>query len=145
MNAQMLILINSWIVMQSCNVHEERHIDHAGVPTSDASANASAFAFLSQSLFFSECAGCHNTGRAAAGINLTSYRTIMSARLPSGVPLLNPGDASASALVQILDAGRMPPRKHIDKVLITAVRCWIDAQAPQNGAAECVPEQRSRP
>lgn len=75
------------------------------------------------------CAGCHGGNNPEAGLDLSSYESIMAGS-PDG-PVLIPGDPDASLIIQ----RQSQPEPHFGQVLpdeLEALREWIAAGALEN-------------
>ena len=105
-----------------------------------------AFQYLGNNLFKQRCVACHNSGRSAAGIDLSSHRSLMAARNRSGAAAVVAGNAAGSLVVQVIESGIMPPSgADVDPKVVAILKCWIDQGAPADGAFNCLPENASRP
>lgn len=124
--------------LSGCNFSDTRQDDDPGSPSprsGDGSATpgsgtgVDAYQKLQADLFNTTCAKCHNPGRSAAGVDLTTYAVVKQ--------------NAAQALAEI-EAGAMPPSGQvIDGVLLAGLKCWVGQGAPESGAAECFPGQAS--
>ena len=98
-----------------------------------ASPQATGISFSDQvlRLFEARCQQCHGAGRAEAGLSLATHATLMTGS--SYGPVVIPGSADTSRLVEVIVSGDMPPggRKLTDSEIQT-VSDWIDAGAPDN-------------
>ena len=98
-----------------------------------ASPQATGISFSGQvlRLFEARCQQCHGAGRAEAGLSLATHATLMTGS--SYGPVVIPGSADTSRLVEVIVSGDMPPggRKLTDSEIQT-VSDWIDAGAPDN-------------
>ena len=82
-------------------------------------------------LFEARCQQCHGGGRAEAGLNLASYASLMAGS--SYGPVVIPGGAETSRLVEAIVSGEMPPGgRKLPESEIQAISDWIDAGAPDN-------------
>jgi mono/diheme cytochrome c family protein len=84
-----------------------------------------------QKIFSEKCVGCHGPDKPKAGINFTSYESVMSG---SGIgPVVKPGDATGSLLVSVLHGmdGKplMPPKNPLSAEQIRLIEDWIIAGA----------------
>ena len=77
------------------------------------------------------CQQCHGPGRAEAGLNLATHAGTMAGA--SYGPVVIPGSAETSILVQVIVSGEMPlgGRKLTDSEIQT-ISDWVDAGAPDN-------------
>lgn len=86
-----------------------------------------------QSLFSSECIGCHSASAALGGLDLESdpHAALVSVSSSYGTVLVVPGDPDGSLLLHKLEGpgtdegGPMPPTGGIDADLIASIRAWI--------------------
>lgn len=81
-----------------------------------------------RAMFNGRCAGCHSGNNPEAGLDLSSYRTILAGS-PDG-PGLIPGDPAGSLIIQ----RQSQPDPHFGQVLpdeLDALRDWIAAGAPE--------------
>ena len=105
----------------------------AAPPASPTSPEATEVSFSSQVLpvFEARCQQCHGTGRAEVGLNLASHASTLAGA--SYGPVVIPGSAETSILVQVIVSGEMPlgGRKLTDSE-IQIISDWIDAGAPDN-------------
>jgi hypothetical protein len=105
-------------------------------PTTGASKESSSVPVVSFSadvlpLLESRCARCHGTGRAEAGLSLTSYADLVAGSR-SG-PVIVADDASASLLVELIVSGAMPRRgPQMLPSEIEIISAWVDAGALDN-------------
>jgi hypothetical protein len=100
---------------------------------SPTSPEAAEISFSGQVLpiFEARCQRCHGTGRAEAGLNLATHAGVMAG---AGYgPVVIPGSAETSILVQVISSGDMPPGgRPLDDYKIQTISGWIDAGAPDN-------------
>ena len=79
----------------------------------------------------SSCATCHGADAPKAGASLVDYAGVM-AGAASG-PIVVPGDAEGSLLVQVVAEGRMPPKEpKLSEGQIQIIRDWVNAGAQDN-------------
>jgi hypothetical protein len=84
--------------------------------------------WLIQKVFAPKCASCHNTGRAAAGVNLTNAEALSGeGKTATGKSLLNWGSSETSLLYTITQSGEMPkgPNK-LTPLELEVLACWIN-------------------
>lgn len=82
-----------------------------------------------QPLFKRSCTACHSAVVKNVGLQVTTYKALLAGSTRGSVVV--PGDATASKLWQLIDAGKMPltgPLPHAERALI---RDWINAGAPE--------------
>lgn len=104
-----------------------------GKKEGDAGPSAPNFATVSAT-FQANCVGCHGANNPKAGINLTSYETIMKGGTEG--PIVVAGDPAASMLVKALKgegAKQMPPKKDpLPSDQIQQIENWIKDGAKQS-------------
>ena len=82
-------------------------------------------------IFEARCQRCHGTGRADAGLNLATHADVMAGS--DYGPVVVPGSAGTSRLVDVLLSGEMPlGGRPLDDYKIQTISDWIDAGAPGN-------------
>ena len=82
-------------------------------------------------IFEARCQRCHGTGRAEAGLNLATHADVMAGS--NYGPVVVPGSAGTSRLVDVLLSGEMPlGGRPLDDYKIQTISDWIDAGAPDN-------------
>ena len=82
-------------------------------------------------IFQHRCVQCHSGKTPAAGLSLTSYAGVMQG--VAGSPVITPGKASDSILVQLVASGGMP--KGLARLLpaqIQTISAWVEAGASNN-------------
>ena len=82
-------------------------------------------------LFEARCQQCHGAGRAEGGLKLSSHAAVMAGS--NYGPVVIPGSADTSRLVELVVSGSMPlgSAKLPDEKLQTIID-WVDAGAPDN-------------
>jgi hypothetical protein len=79
----------------------------------------------------SRCKKCHMGEFVSEGLNLKTYESLM--RGSQNAPVIVPGNASDSLIVQKLTAGEMPKRgPRLTPVQIRIITDWINAGALNN-------------
>ena len=104
----------------------------AAVPTRVAGANGEySFAQDVLPIFQSRCQNCHGSGRTQAGLNLTSYASLMAGS--QNGPVVVAGDASSSKLIHLVNQGKMPKSggKLLPDQLMILIN-WVQAGAKNN-------------
>ena len=82
-------------------------------------------------IFEARCQRCHGSGEAQAGLRLTSHADVLTGS--NNGPVVIPGNADGSYLVDLIVSGQMPlggaklPESEIQTIIN-----WIDAGAPDN-------------
>lgn len=82
-------------------------------------------------IFETRCQRCHGTGRAEAGLSLTSHPDVIAGS--NYGPVVTPGSADTSRLVEVVVSGEMPlGGQKLPETEIQTISEWIDAGAPDN-------------
>ena len=77
------------------------------------------------------CAQCHMGDFVSAGLNMNTYETLMQGSQDG--PVLVPGNAKASLLIQKISKGEMPKRgPKLTPAQIQTLTDWINAGALNN-------------
>jgi mono/diheme cytochrome c family protein len=82
-------------------------------------------------IFEARCQRCHGSGQAQVGLHLTSQADVLAGS--NNGPVVIPGNADGSYLVDLIVSGQMPlggaklPESEIQTIIN-----WIDAGAPDN-------------
>lgn len=104
-----------------------------GKKASGAPETTASFANVSATLQ-ANCVGCHGATNPKAGINMTSFETLMKGGEEG--PVIVAGDPAASLLVKALrgqGAKQMPPKKDpLPEDQIKQIEDWIKAGAKQS-------------
>lgn len=108
-----------------------------GTTTPPPPATTSAYPRLQAELFNASCARCHNPGRSAGGVDLTTFAPVVGGRTSSGSSTIKPGNPDNSEIYEQVSTGQMPPSGAVAPALVQALKCWIEKGAPQAGAGEC--------
>jgi mono/diheme cytochrome c family protein len=81
-------------------------------------------------IFQKSCVRCHGS-RKAAGLDVQTYASVMKGA--QGGPVIKPGNASSSILVESIVSGQMPPGgSPLSPAEIQTIRAWVEAGAPDN-------------
>lgn len=100
------------------------------VPT-DANVSAPAgpsFSSEVQPILQANCTRCHG---GSGGLSLNSYAAVMAGGVNG--PVIVPGDAANSRLVQYISSGRMPRGgQHLLDQDIQTITDWVNSGAPDN-------------
>jgi mono/diheme cytochrome c family protein len=101
----------------------------AAVPTATTAAGGTvSFARDVLPILQAYCSGCHGTNRQAAGLDFSSYSSLMNGR-----PVVVPNDPNNSELLQVVIAGIMPRGGNsLSDQQIQTITDWINAGAPNN-------------
>ena len=82
-------------------------------------------------IFRSRCSECHGPGEPEAGLDLTTYETVMKGSEYGTV--IEAGDADGSLLIEMVTAGEMPQDQDpLPAEEIALLRAWIEAGATNN-------------
>jgi hypothetical protein len=82
-------------------------------------------------IFEARCQSCHGTGRAEAGLNLATHAGVMAGS--DYGPVVVPGSAGTSRLVDVLLSGEMPlGGRPLNDYKIQTISDWIGAGATDN-------------
>ena len=82
-------------------------------------------------VFETRCQRCHGTERAEAGLSLASYADVMAGS--NNGPVVIPGSAETSRLVELIVSGKMPWRSpKLPETEIQTISDWVDAGALDN-------------
>jgi uncharacterized membrane protein len=101
------------------------------VRQSPTAAGGVGFSANVQPIFQSRCVSCHGGGRTNAGLDLSSYASVMKGSR-SG-PVVVPGGPGNSLLYQMVESDNMPasgPPLTADQK--ETIRQWIQSGAPNN-------------
>ena len=101
-------------------------------PTSAANAKGEySFATDVLPIFQSRCQSCHGSGNPRAGLDLSSYASLMAGAQDG--PVIVAGDASSSKLIQLVQRGDMPKSggKLTSDQLMILIN-WVQAGAKNN-------------
>jgi formate dehydrogenase gamma subunit len=79
-------------------------------------------------LFDPKCTACHGANLQTAGLDLSSYATALAGG--GRGPGIVPGDAAASAVVQIMESGAHPALLTDEEIAV--LKAWIDAGAAES-------------
>ena len=79
----------------------------------------------------SRCATCHMGEFVSAGLDMNTYESLMAGS--QNGPVIVPGDAGDSLLVEKITEGKMPKRgPKLTPAQIQTITDWINAGAPNN-------------
>jgi mono/diheme cytochrome c family protein len=100
-------------------------------PAATAEPTVASFSSDVLPVFEARCQRCHGTGRAEAGLRLTSHADVMAGSDYGAVVI--PGNAATSRLVEVIVSGEMPlGGQRLPETDIQIIRNWVDAGAPDN-------------
>jgi mono/diheme cytochrome c family protein len=84
-----------------------------------------------QPIFNARCDNCHMGNHPSEGLDLGSYETLMAGS--QNGPVIVPGNANDSLLIQMVSEGEMPRRgPHLTDAQIQLLTNWVNAGAPSN-------------
>ena len=99
--------------------------------TKAAPATSVSYARDVQPILESRCVKCHMGEFVSEGLHMDTYESLMQGSEHG--PVIVPGDAGRSLLVNKLIKGEMPKRgPKLTPVQIQIITDWIDAGAPNN-------------
>ena len=79
----------------------------------------------------SRCASCHMGEFVSEGLDMNTYESLMEGS--ENGPVIDPGDAKHSLLIQKVTEGKMPKRgPKLTPTQIQILTDWINAGAPNN-------------
>ena len=79
----------------------------------------------------SRCASCHMGEFVSEGLDMNTYESLMEGS--ENGPVIDPGDAKHSLLIQKVTEGKMPKRgPKLTPAQIQILTDWINAGAPNN-------------
>lgn len=82
-------------------------------------------------IFEASCITCHGVEKVSRGLDLTSYEKTMTGSVKG--PVVLPGDADNSLLVQLTAEGKMPKQgAKLTPEQVAIVRNWVNQGAPNN-------------
>lgn len=104
-----------------------------GIPGNSSSGGSAPVNYSKNVLpiFTSSCFGCHSGAKISRGLDLSTYSTLMAGS--QNGPVVVPGKANESLLVQMIETGRMPkngPPLSVDQIKI--IVDWINSGAENN-------------
>ena len=82
-------------------------------------------------IFEVRCQRCHGTGQTLAGLSLASHAGVLAGSAAG--PVVIPGSAETSRLVEVIVSGEMPRGgAKLPESEIQTISTWVDAGAPDN-------------
>jgi mono/diheme cytochrome c family protein len=101
------------------------------VPPTEAPAVSVSFANDIMPIFQNSCFECHGVRQVKEGLDMQTHESIMAGSFNG--PVVIPGNAGESLLVQLVVQGEMPNRgPKLTAEQIQIIRDWINAGAPNN-------------
>jgi|GEM_PF-1694758 len=104
----------AWVAPEGAELAKEEEVIAATLSYADV-----------QGVFERNCTECHSGPDAKDGIDLSSYDSIMSARI------VKPGDADGSKLIRVIRSGKMPPKQRMDPKDLQALTQWVNSGAKE--------------
>lgn len=132
---KLAVITSCLVFLGACNFNDPKAQTSPEAVGLDAST--SSFSRIQSELINASCASCHNPGRSAGGIDLTSYAAISKGRSATGAALLMPGDRKQSLLFTVIEEGIMPPSRPVSPELLNLLGCWIDRGARETSPDAC--------
>jgi mono/diheme cytochrome c family protein len=102
-------------------------------PATDAASGGATVSFANNVLpiFESRCIGCHGGERTQEGLDLKTYSSLMAGS--NNGPVLTPGDAGDSLLVELIAAQKMPKRgPKLTPPQVQLITDWVSQGALNN-------------
>ena len=100
-------------------------------PTEEQAGSELSFAQDVLPILESRCVQCHGSSRSEGDLLLNTYEAVMAGS--SEGPVVVPGDAAHSLLVELIVSGRMPRRgPTLIPGEIEAITRWVDGGALEN-------------
>ena len=100
-------------------------------PTGAAPAREVSYARDVRPILESRCASCHMGEFVSEGLDMNTYDSLMKGS--ENGPVIVPGNARDSLLVEKITEGKMPKRgPKLTPAQIQIITDWIDAGAPNN-------------
>ena len=100
-------------------------------PTGAAPANEVSYTRDVRPILESRCASCHMGEYVSGGLDMNTYDSLMEGS--ENGPVIEPGDAKHSLLIEKVTEGKMPKRgPKLTPAQIQTITDWIDAGAPNN-------------
>lgn len=77
------------------------------------------------------CVKCHGVEKVSRGLDLTTYEKAMVGSVKG--PVIQPGDASNSNLVKVIEQGKMPKQgTKLTKAQLELIKNWVNQGAQNN-------------
>lgn len=103
----------------------------ASVPTVSLGSGGTSFSADVLPILQANCTRCHGTSRQSADLKLNTYANLMTGS--ENGPVVVPGDAANSSLVELIVSGEMPKRAdRLSDEEIQIITDWVNAGAPNN-------------
>jgi hypothetical protein len=100
-------------------------------PTKTVPAGEVSYAKDVQPILESRCSQCHMGEHVNKDLHMDTYEALLTGS--QNGPVIIPGNAAGSLLVQKVASGKMPKRgPQLTPVQIQIIKDWIDAGAPNN-------------
>jgi len=131
MSKSVLCLVLAFLAgLVGCSYHREKEQNLQGFQKTEEVGVVGQVTYqqVASQLFGAYCVKCHHSNSAKAGVDLSSYESIMSL---DGLAV--PGDAAGSWVYQIIEAVEMPPTgAQVPAEVLESLGKWIDAGALNN-------------
>lgn len=102
-------------------------------PTTQPAAGGATVSFANDvlPLLDGRCSSCHGGNRTEEGLSIRSYTELMAGS--EGGPVIVPGDASNSLLIQLVSEGKMPKRgPKLTPDQVQMISDWVNQGALDN-------------
>jgi hypothetical protein len=97
------------------------------LPTESA-ASTSGFASSVYPIFEAKCIKCHGVEQVKEGLSMLTYEELMAGSFNG--PVVIPGNADSSLLVELIARGKMPNRgEKVTETELQIIKDWINAGA----------------
>jgi hypothetical protein len=114
------------VILVACGSSAVTSIDVTTVPADKVSFSKDILP-----IFQNNCVNCHGGGNPRAGLDLSSYASVMAGS--SNGAVIVPGDPAGSKLIQYVQTGRMPKGGGpLPAGEIQTLTNWVQAGAPNN-------------
>lgn len=103
------------------------------VPATEAQASAGGVSYSNNvyPILQAKCLSCHGVDRIREGLDMRSYAGLINGS--NNGPVITPGDANNSLLVQLVAQGEMPTRgTPVTPEELQVIIDWINQGAPNN-------------
>ena len=142
-----LVMVLAMLVLLACSGQATGQTDDLGAtetitetgptntnaPDQATSAPASAVSFAKdvRPILQSRCLNCHGGQRTEKGLNISTYDHLIAGSEKG--PVLVPGDAANSKMIQLIEQGKMPKRgPKVTPDQLAVLIEWINAGAINN-------------
>lgn len=99
--------------------------------TDSPGASVTGFASSVQPILEAKCVKCHGVDQVKEGLNMLTYEGLMAGSFNG--PVVAPGDADESLMVQLIARGKMPNRgPKVTESELQIIKDWINQGALNN-------------